>query len=114
MKPNIFFPPPPPLQQLKQAVEKRNEIIAKLSSKLQEAQASRDEVQLEVQSLTGKVQDLQKQLQQVYLMYNFCRIDQECYRAGSIDVTSIAIHSDIELSPKPNATYPKVCQLRHA
>ncbi|XP_019728011.1 pericentrin isoform X3 [Hippocampus comes] len=50
--------------QLKQAVEKRNEIIAKLSSKLQEAQASRDEVQLEVQSLAGKVQALQKQLQQ--------------------------------------------------
>ncbi|XP_051942198.1 pericentrin isoform X2 [Hippocampus zosterae] len=52
------------LQDLKQAVEKRNEIIAKLSSKLQEAQASRDEVQLEVQSLAGKVQALQKQLQQ--------------------------------------------------
>ncbi|KAM9786838.1 pericentrin isoform 2-T2 [Syngnathus typhle] len=50
--------------QLKQAVEKRNEIIAKLSSKLQEALASRDEVQLEVQSLAGQIQDLQKQLQQ--------------------------------------------------
>uniref|UniRef100_A0A3Q2YE78 Pericentrin n=1 Tax=Hippocampus comes TaxID=109280 RepID=A0A3Q2YE78_HIPCM len=61
-----FPPSPQSLQQLKQAVEKRNEIIAKLSSKLQEAQASRDEVQLEVQSLAGKVQALQKQLQQVY------------------------------------------------
>ncbi|XP_054652131.1 pericentrin isoform X3 [Dunckerocampus dactyliophorus] len=52
------------LQQLKQAVEKRNEIIAKLSSNLQEARTDRDEVQLKVQSLTGEIQALQKQLQQ--------------------------------------------------
>ncbi|XP_077416104.1 pericentrin isoform X2 [Vanacampus margaritifer] len=52
------------LQQLKQAVEKRNEIIVKLSSNLQDAQASRDEVQLEMQALVGKTQSLQKQLQQ--------------------------------------------------
>ncbi|XP_061752105.1 pericentrin isoform X3 [Nerophis ophidion] len=52
------------LQQLKQAVEKRNEIIAKLSSNLQKDLSSRDEVQLEVQSLTGQIQALQKQLQQ--------------------------------------------------
>ncbi|XP_061824099.2 pericentrin isoform X2 [Nerophis lumbriciformis] len=52
------------LQQLKQAVEKRNEIIAKLSSNLQKDQTSRDEVQLEVQSLAGQIQALQKQLQQ--------------------------------------------------
>nr|XP_057947420.1 pericentrin isoform X4 [Doryrhamphus excisus] len=52
------------LQQLKQAVEKRNEIIAKLSANLQEARTDRDEVQLKVQSLTGQIQALQKQLQQ--------------------------------------------------
>lgn len=53
------------LQQLQQAVEKRNEIIVKLSSNLQEALASRDQVQLEAQSLAGQIQALQKQLQQV-------------------------------------------------
>ena len=52
-------------QQLQQAVEKRNEIIARLSSNLQEALASRDQVQLEAQSLAGQIQALQKQLQQV-------------------------------------------------
>ncbi|XP_077396087.1 pericentrin isoform X2 [Festucalex cinctus] len=52
------------LQQLKQAVEKRNEIIVKLSSNLQDAQASRDAVQLEMQALVGEFQALQKQLQQ--------------------------------------------------
>lgn len=52
-------------QLLQQAVEKRNEIIAKLSHKLQEALTSRDEVQLEAQSLAGQIQALQKQLQQV-------------------------------------------------
>ncbi|XP_056446115.1 pericentrin-like [Gadus chalcogrammus] len=52
------------LKQLQQAVEKRNEIIAKLSFNLQEAQASRDQVQLEAQSLAGQIQALQKQLQQ--------------------------------------------------
>lgn len=53
------------MQQLQQAVEKRNEIIAKLSSNLQEALASRDQVQLEAQSLAGEIQGLQKQLQLV-------------------------------------------------
>lgn len=53
------------LQQLQDAVEKRNEIIAKLSSNLQEALASRDQVQLEAQSLAGQIQALQRQLQQV-------------------------------------------------
>uniref|UniRef100_A0A3Q3K048 ELK domain-containing protein n=1 Tax=Monopterus albus TaxID=43700 RepID=A0A3Q3K048_MONAL len=52
------------LKQLQQAVEKRNEIIAKLSSNLQEALASRDQVQLEAQSLAGQIQALQRQLQQ--------------------------------------------------
>ncbi|XP_042292883.1 pericentrin isoform X3 [Thunnus maccoyii] len=51
------------LKQLQQAVEKRNEIIAKLSSNLQEALASRDQVQLEAQSLAGQIQGLQRQLQ---------------------------------------------------
>lgn len=53
------------LQQLQEAVEKRNEIIARLSSNLQEALASRDQVQLEAQSLAGQIQALQRQLQQV-------------------------------------------------
>lgn len=53
------------LQQLQQAVEKRNEIIARLSSNLQEALASRDQVQLEAQSLAGQIKALQRQLQQV-------------------------------------------------
>ncbi|XP_021163480.2 pericentrin [Fundulus heteroclitus] len=52
------------LQLLQQAVEKRNEIIAKLSHNLQDALASRDQVQLEAQSLAGQIQALQKQLQQ--------------------------------------------------
>ena len=53
------------LQQLQEAVEKRNEIIARLSSNLQEALTSRDHVQLEAQSLAGQIQGLQRQLQQV-------------------------------------------------
>ncbi|XP_065822477.1 pericentrin isoform X2 [Labrus bergylta] len=52
------------LKKLQQAVEKRNEIIARLSSNLQEALASRDQVQLEAQSLAGQIQALQRQLQQ--------------------------------------------------
>ncbi|KAM4541725.1 pericentrin isoform 3-T3 [Odontesthes bonariensis] len=63
------------LKQLQQAVEKRNEIIAKLSSNLQEALASRDQVQLEAQSLAGQIQALQKQLQQTSL--EFLRIRGE-------------------------------------
>lgn len=53
------------LQQLQEAVEKRNEIISKLSHNLQEALASRDQVQLEAQSLAGQIKALQKQIQQV-------------------------------------------------
>lgn len=59
------------LQQLQQAVEKRNEIIARLSSNLQEALASRDEVQLEAQSLAGQIKALQIQLQQVNVAPKF-------------------------------------------
>ncbi|TNM95273.1 hypothetical protein fugu_016356 [Takifugu bimaculatus] len=55
------------LKQLQQAVEKRNEIIARLSSNLQEALASRDQVQLEAQSLAGQIMALQRQLQQICL-----------------------------------------------
>lgn len=58
------------LQQLQQAVEKRNEIIARLSSNLQEALESRDQVQLEAQSLAGQIQALQRQLQQVSAAQN--------------------------------------------
>lgn len=61
-------------QQLQEAVEKRNEIIAKLSSNLQDALASRDQVQLEVQSLAGQIQALQRQLQQASAMQSEFRI----------------------------------------
>ncbi|KAM8917072.1 pericentrin isoform 2-T2 [Spinachia spinachia] len=60
---------------LQQAVEKRNEIIARLSSNLQEALASRDQVQLEAQSLTGQIQALQRQLQQTSV--EFLRIKSQ-------------------------------------
>ncbi|KAJ3613831.1 hypothetical protein NHX12_020077, partial [Muraenolepis orangiensis] len=63
------------LKQLQQAVEKRNEIIAKLSSNLQEALASRDQVQLEAHSLAGQIQALQKQLQQTSV--EFLRIKSQ-------------------------------------
>uniref|UniRef100_A0A3B3VSM1 Pericentrin n=1 Tax=Poecilia latipinna TaxID=48699 RepID=A0A3B3VSM1_9TELE len=60
-----IVPKSPHLQLLQQAVEKRNEIIAKLSHKLQEALSSRDEMQLQAQCLAGQIQALQKRLQQV-------------------------------------------------
>ncbi|XP_028420872.1 pericentrin isoform X5 [Perca flavescens] len=63
------------LKQLQQAVEKRNEIIARLSSNLQEALASRDQVQLEAQSLAGQIQALQRQLQQTSV--EFLRIKSQ-------------------------------------
>ncbi|KAK2826426.1 hypothetical protein Q5P01_020640 [Channa striata] len=63
------------LKLLQQAVEKRNEIIAKLSSNLQEALASRDQVQLEAQSLAGQIQALQRQLQQTSI--DFLRIKSQ-------------------------------------
>lgn len=53
------------LQQLQAAVEKRNEIISQLSVNLQAALTSRDQVQVEAQQLTGQIQELQQQLQQV-------------------------------------------------
>ncbi|KAK3557026.1 hypothetical protein QTP70_022916, partial [Hemibagrus guttatus] len=52
------------LKQLQAAVEKRNEIISKLSVNLQAALSSRDQVQLEAQQLTGQIQELQQQLHQ--------------------------------------------------
>ncbi|KAI4804513.1 hypothetical protein KUCAC02_026139, partial [Chaenocephalus aceratus] len=63
------------LKQLQEAVEKRNEIIARLSSNLQEALASRDQVQLEAQSLAGQIQGLQRQLQQTSV--EFLRIKSQ-------------------------------------
>ena len=54
------------LQQLQAAVEKRNEIISRLSCNLQEALESRDQVQQEAFSLTGQIQALKMQLQQVH------------------------------------------------
>ncbi|XP_068436282.1 pericentrin [Clinocottus analis] len=63
------------LKQLQQAVEKRNEIIARLSSNLQDALASRDQVQLEAQSLAGQIQSLQRQLQQTSV--EFLRIKSQ-------------------------------------
>ncbi|KAM8833844.1 pericentrin [Synchiropus picturatus] len=52
------------LKQLQEAVEKRNEIISKLTTNLQEALASRDQVQLQAQSMASEIQGLQRQLQQ--------------------------------------------------
>ncbi|XP_010784785.1 A-kinase anchor protein 9-like isoform X2 [Notothenia coriiceps] len=63
------------LKQLQEAVERRNEIIARLSSNLQEALASRDQVQLEAQSLAGQIQGLQRQLQQTSV--EFLRIKSQ-------------------------------------
>ncbi|KAK5857625.1 hypothetical protein PBY51_010855 [Eleginops maclovinus] len=63
------------LKQLQEAVEKRNEIIARLSSNLQEALASRDQVQLEAQTLAGQIQGLQRQLQQTSV--EFLRIKSQ-------------------------------------
>ncbi|XP_060938561.1 pericentrin [Limanda limanda] len=63
------------LKQLQEAVEKRNEIIAKLSSNLQDALASRDQVQLEAHSLAGQIQALQRQLQQTSV--EFLRIKSQ-------------------------------------
>ncbi|CAJ1074387.1 pericentrin isoform X4 [Xyrichtys novacula] len=63
------------LKKLQQAVEKRNEIIARLSSNLQDALASRDQVQLEAQSLAGQIQALQRQLQQTSV--EFLRIKNQ-------------------------------------
>ncbi|XP_007576770.1 pericentrin isoform X1 [Poecilia formosa] len=57
------------LKLLQQAVEKRNEIIAKLSHKLQEALSSRDEMQLQAQCLAGQIQALQKRLQQTNIEF---------------------------------------------
>ncbi|XP_053290033.1 pericentrin isoform X3 [Pleuronectes platessa] len=68
------------LKQLQEAVEKRNEIIAKLSSNLQDALASRDQVQLEAHSLAGQIQALQRQLQQT-----------------SVEFLRIKTHSDSEV-----------------
>ncbi|XP_034381587.1 pericentrin isoform X4 [Cyclopterus lumpus] len=68
------------LKQLQQAVEKRNEIIARLSSNLQEALASRDQVQLEAQSLAGQIGALQRQLQQTSV--DFLRIKSQSGAEG--------------------------------
>ncbi len=50
-------------------MEKRNEIISQLSKNLQVALQSRDQVQLEAQQLTGQIQALQQQLQQVMFIH---------------------------------------------
>ncbi|XP_047466343.1 pericentrin [Mugil cephalus] len=68
------------LKQLQEAVEKRNEIIAKLTANLQDALTSRDQVQLEAQSLADQIQALQKQLQQT-----------------SVEFLRIKSHSEVEV-----------------
>ncbi|XP_036065913.1 pericentrin isoform X4 [Oryzias melastigma] len=62
------------LKQLQLAVEKRNEIIAKLSSNLQDALASRDLVQLEAHSLADQIRALQKQLQQTSVEFQRIKV----------------------------------------
>ncbi|KAM8737047.1 pericentrin isoform 2-T2 [Acanthopagrus schlegelii] len=76
------------LKQLQEAVEKRNDIIAKLSSNLQEALASRDQVQLEAQSLAGQIQALQRQLQQTSV--EFLRIKSQ----SGVEVHDAHQHGD--------------------
>ncbi|XP_055068411.2 pericentrin isoform X2 [Misgurnus anguillicaudatus] len=82
------------LKQLQTAVEKRNEIIYQLSTNLQVALQSRDQVQLEAQQLTSQIQALQQQLQQT----------KEYLRSkslGSVDLTQTAqshLHLQLEES----------------
>ncbi|KAM9777455.1 LOW QUALITY PROTEIN: pericentrin [Neosynchiropus ocellatus] len=73
------------LKLLQEAVEKRNEIISKLSANLPEALASRDQVQLEPQSMAGEIQGLQTQLQQTSA--EFLRIKSQ---AGN-DVSNVGL-----------------------
>lgn len=90
------------LKLLQQAVEKRNDIIARLSANLQEALSSRDLVQLEAQSLAGQIQGLQMQLQQTSV--EFLRIKTQ----------SVAEMSFIPLqghcSTDPNANHKEDCK----
>ncbi|CAL1575748.1 unnamed protein product [Knipowitschia caucasica] len=58
------------LKLLQQAVEKRDEIISKLTTNLQEALSSRDQVQLEAQTLAGQIQALRQQLQQTSMEFS--------------------------------------------
>uniref|UniRef100_A0A3B3DGS5 Pericentrin n=1 Tax=Oryzias melastigma TaxID=30732 RepID=A0A3B3DGS5_ORYME len=74
------------LVQLQLAVEKRNEIIAKLSSNLQDALASRDLVQLEAHSLADQIRALQKQLQQVTVFPNGRTLAFDCVYLTYSDV----------------------------
>uniref|UniRef100_A0A3Q3W5J8 Pericentrin/AKAP-450 centrosomal targeting domain-containing protein n=1 Tax=Mola mola TaxID=94237 RepID=A0A3Q3W5J8_MOLML len=89
------------LQQLQQAVEKRNEIIVKLSSNLQEALASRDQVQLEAQSLAGQIQALQKQLQQTSV--DFLRIKSQ----SGVDILNTHQHQPGDSSKLSDINHKK-------
>ncbi|XP_023807688.1 A-kinase anchor protein 9-like isoform X2 [Oryzias latipes] len=74
------------LKQLQLAVEKRNDIIAKLSSNLQEALASRDLVQLEAHSLAEQIRALQKQLQQTSVEFQRIKVQ------SGAEVSSVSQH----------------------
>ncbi|XP_042179861.1 pericentrin-like isoform X7 [Oncorhynchus tshawytscha] len=89
------------LKQLQAAVEKRNEIISRLSCNLQEALESRDQVQQEAFSLTGQIQALKMQLQQTSQFF--------CSRTQGGSELSLAQqkasqpdHSSYDLSSLPN------------
>ncbi|KAM9842917.1 pericentrin [Aulostomus maculatus] len=114
------------LKQLQQAVEKRNEIIAKLSSNLQEALASRDEVQLEAQSLAGQIQALQRQLQQTSVEFlriksqstaEVLNVNQQQHRLGSGSQNRDVNHKEtfleeLEIPNPDNDTKANTVQLR--
>lgn len=76
------------------AVEKRNEIIAKLSSNLQDALASRDLVQLEAHSLADQIRALQKQLQQVTVFPNGRTLAFDCVYLTYSDVFRFVLRPD--------------------
>ncbi|XP_065096299.1 pericentrin isoform X2 [Paramisgurnus dabryanus] len=92
------------LKQLQTAVEKRNEIISQLSTNLQVALQSRDQVQLEAQQLTSQIQALQQQLQQT----------KEYLRSkslGSVDLTQTQSHLHLQLEESQQTTKEQQCLL---
>ncbi|CAB1421716.1 unnamed protein product [Pleuronectes platessa] len=99
------------LKQLQEAVEKRNEIIAKLSSNLQDALASRDQVQLEAHSLAGQIQALQRQLQQTSV--EFLRIKTHSDSEGDQEVKELPLKqvlkaSMVKVTPEINIVLDKL------
>nr|XP_046174418.1 GRB10-interacting GYF protein 2-like isoform X2 [Oncorhynchus gorbuscha] len=89
------------LKQLQAAVEKRNEIISRLSCNLQEALESRDQVQQEAFSLTGQIQALKMQLQQTSQFFR-SRTQGGSELSLAQRKASQPDHSSYDLSSLPN------------